>query len=134
MKVLTATMRGNGEVAGDYSFCVPGELVWLPPSCDRDRVDPDNGCGCGRGFGGLSSHRATTTALVEERPWDPSELYEAVRSSLHDQGWLLPTDRGREEMVCDVVSHIRDIAEHFAVATVVRRRMDEVYAHVDHVA
>lgn len=66
MRVLTATTRLQGSRPGDFCWTVDGELVYLGLVCQRDEDDPDGGCGCGRSFSGLNSHRATTTALVRE--------------------------------------------------------------------
>ena len=132
MKVLVATDRTQGELSGDYDYCVPGELLWLPMVCDSDRRDPAGACGCGRGFGGLTSHRATTTGEVVEREFTDAELRLAVRTSLTDQGWL--SDRQpavtRREIVDEVVGEIRYIAESLPTGSVVRRQLDEVHASV----
>jgi len=84
MKVLVATERTQGDLAGDYDYCVPGELLWLPMVCDADRRDPSGGCGCGRGFGGLTSHRATTTGEVVERVM-------FIRDEAANLAWMLQT-------------------------------------------
>ena len=86
MKFLVATTRTQGEREGDYMACIPGELTWLPWICDIDRRDPDHGCGCSRGFGGLASHCATTTVEVAELTMTESELRLAFETSLRDQG------------------------------------------------
>src|SRR5258708_3521129 len=59
MKILVATGWTQGTNPSDYHYCVEGELVWVQEPCDRARADPDGGCGCGRGFAGAASHRAT---------------------------------------------------------------------------
>jgi hypothetical protein len=64
MKLLVATARTQGGRDNDYNWCIEVELVRIGEVCAWDRADPDGGCGCGRGFGGLNSHRATTTAMV----------------------------------------------------------------------
>lgn len=43
MKLLVATNRTQGEVAGDYTFCVPGEILWITMVCDDDRLYPEQG-------------------------------------------------------------------------------------------
>lgn len=88
IKVLVATAKTQGMRPNDYHWCIEGELVWFPPVCRRDKDDPDGGCGCGRGFGGLNSRRGTTTAMVKSIPaLDRDDYVEALRSSLHDQGY-----------------------------------------------
>jgi hypothetical protein len=70
MKVLVATRATQGTRGNDYHWAIEGELVRVGEVCRKDRNDPDGGCGCGRGFAGLNSHRATTTARVAEVPLD----------------------------------------------------------------
>lgn len=130
MKVLVATPRTNGLVTGDYDWTVPGELVWVPMPCDSDLVDPDGLCGCGRGFGGLTSHRATTTAEVKDLDITVDELRHALRTSLTDQGWMSSrmTTTERAAMLREVLADVRDIAAHFSPGEVVRRRNYQFYA------
>lgn len=130
MKVLVATMSGQGQLAGDYMYCVPGELAWVTMVCDCDLVDPDGGCGCGRGFGGLTSHRATSTVQVADLTITPEELRLAIAASLTDQGWLSDdeVDEVDEAAVLDeVIGDIESIAAHFGVGAVVRRRVYSFY-------
>ncbi|MBM7507486.1 hypothetical protein JOE61_001300 [Nocardioides salarius] len=129
MKVLVATSRTQGDVEGDYSFCVPGELLWITMVCDTDRLYPERGCGCGRGFGGLTSHRATTTAEVAELDITETQLRLAVTTSLTDQGWLVPeTAELHHELVAETVDLIHEIAEPLPAGTIVRRWIDDFHA------
>lgn len=133
MKVLVATGRTQGDVEGDYTFCVPGELLWITMVCDRDLRDPDGGCGCGRAFGGLTSHRATTTAEVADLDMSGADLRLAVTTSLSDQGWLppeLPSEH--QEIVDEAVQLVRAIAEPLPEGTIVRRRIDAFHAFPPH--
>lgn len=119
MKVLVATARTQGERRNDYHSCIEGELVRIGEVCRRDRADPDGGCGCGRGFGGLSSHRATTTAQVAEVPLSREDYVEAIRSSMAMQGWGDCPDcaeRDADELI--------EIAAGWPVGAVVERRLD----------
>jgi hypothetical protein len=119
MKVLVATAKTQGQREGDFHWCVEGELVWIAEACALDRADPDGGCGCGRAFAGLNSHRATTTARVAElAEFTPADYAEAIRSSLAEQGW----DSGiAEELAADQA----ELARGWPVGTVVERRLDE---------
>ena len=45
MKILVATALTQGDRRNDYNYCVPGEPVWVQDPCDRDRRNPDGGCG-----------------------------------------------------------------------------------------
>jgi hypothetical protein len=85
MLVLIATNELQGAEPGDYAWTVEGELVTLMVT------ECSNGdeCGCNRGFPGLASDRATTTAMIVERPdITEAELREAVEDWLDRCGWI----------------------------------------------
>ncbi len=124
MKVLVATRRSQGLEPDDYSWTVEGELVTpVVSECSSPT------CGCDRGFAGLASHRATTTAEVIELDLDPAALREVVRCSLTDQGWLrFLGDAEAHELVTDHVETILEVAAALPVGTVVRRRRRHLWA------
>lgn len=124
MKILVATALTQGMLAGDYNHCVEGELVWVQDPCDRDRRDADMPCGCGRGFAGAASHRATTTARVIETALTREELVMAFQTSLADGGWPA-------EWAEDVVEDNIYAASQFPVGTVVGRRLDWLISRAD---
>ncbi len=130
MRFLVATSRTQGDRENDYTYCVPGELLWITEVCGRDRRDPEQGCGCGRGFGGLTSHRATTTGEVADLEITEADLHLAVRTSLSDQGWLPDVLSAVEcaAIVQEVVDEVRAIADRLPVGTVVRRNLDQIHA------
>jgi hypothetical protein len=77
--VLVATRRTQGQEPDDYCFAFDGELVRVP---DMECSDADR-CGCARGFAGMSSRRATTTATVVERSTiDPPTYRQLIREDL----------------------------------------------------
>lgn len=117
MKILVATKLTQGTRSNDYNYCVPGELVWVQEPCGRDRRDPDGGCGCGRGFAGVASHRATTTAQVVEVDFTRAELIAAMQTSLADGGWP-------QDWAAEVVDDNLTIASAFPAGTVIERRLD----------
>lgn len=124
MKVLVATRQTQGSVAGDYCFTVEGELVTpLVVECGSPAQ-----CGCGRGFPGLASSRATTTAVVVDLPHlDHDGLALALRDSLQRGGWLAGLDA--DEIADEVLDHIDAIEEACAgrpIGTIVRRRGDRL--------
>ena len=85
MRMLVATALTQGARAGDYHWCVEGEPVWVQEPCAADRRDPDGPCGCGRGFAGLHSHRATTTVrVIENAGFTRDDLVLALEASLGD--------------------------------------------------
>lgn len=85
MLVLVATNERQGADADDYSFTVEGELVTpLAGECASGER-----CGCNRGFPGLASGLATTTAMVAERPGVAEEdVRDAVFDWLDRCGWI----------------------------------------------
>ena len=132
MRVLIATNELQATVDGDYSFTVDGELVTpVVAAC----ATPDE-CGCGRGFPGLASSRATTTAMVVDRPFiGPGDLRDAVEAWLERSGWLelLADDADDcltvvEELIDEHVDAIRDVCGAFPVGTVVERHGDRLRA------
>lgn len=116
MKVPVATAATQGRV-NDYDFRVEGELVWIGLVCAHDQRDPDRG-GRGRGFGGLNSHRATTTARIADRPLTRNEYIEAIRSSLQAQGWPPP-------VATELGNGLAEVARGWPVGAVIERRLDE---------
>jgi hypothetical protein len=128
VRVVVATGRGQGGRDNDFNFCVEGELVLLGVICARDEADPDGGCGCGRSFSGLSSHRATTTAEVRDIDLTRADLLLAVQSYLEASGWAalaLGDDPARA-----LVDELIELGETFDVGTVLERRIDDVRPRV----
>jgi hypothetical protein len=120
LKLLTATNAGQGLRDNDFHWCVEGELVHIGMVCARDQDDPDGGCGCGRSFAGLNSHRATTTAMVREIPGFTEDDYVlAVRSSLEQQG-CDPSFAEHEAAL------LRCLVRDWPVGVIVERRLDEI--------
>jgi hypothetical protein len=122
MKVLTATAAGQGERDNDFHWAVEGELVWIGDVCATDRRDPDGGCGCGRAFSGLSSHRATTTAQVRDLPLSREDLITALVGYFESAGYgVVP----RHELEPDLDQLLQYVAT-LAVGTTIERRLDIV--------
>ena len=85
MLVLIATNELQGTAPDDYAWTVEGELV-TPVATECAEGDR---CGCARGFPGLASDRATTTAMITERPGvTEDDLRDAVADWLDRGGWL----------------------------------------------
>jgi hypothetical protein len=117
MKILVATALTQGMLPTDYNYCVEGELVWVQDPCDRDLSDSAMPCGCGRGFAGAASRRATTTAQVVETAISREQLMLAFQTSLADGGWPV-------EWAKDVAEDNIFAASQFPVGTVVGRKLD----------
>ena len=128
MKLLTATRERQGERDGDFCFAVEGELVLLGFVCASDEADPDGGCGCGRAFSGMSSMRATTTALVRDLDLSVDDVRTAVEGYYVAAG-LGPDVIGRggfAELVTATVDEMVDIAPSLPAGAVVGRRLDNL--------
>jgi hypothetical protein len=120
MKILSATSLTQGQRDSDFHWCIEGELVHFGLVCAADRNDPDGGCGCGRSFAGLNSHRATTTAMVREvEGFTRDDYVEAIRSSLSQQGW----DPSTAE---DEADELIQILADWPVGAVTERRLNHV--------
>jgi hypothetical protein len=125
MKIITATAATQGQRANDYNWCVEGELV-MPPIdiCRSDRGDPDGKCGCGRGWSGANSHRATTTAVVREVSFTMADYTEAIWSSLEQSGWW--PNYVDDEDVREMVAYLIELAASYPVGAVLEMRLDVV--------
>ena len=120
MNILVATSLTQGTTPSDYHYCIDGELVWMQEPCDRDLRDPTMPCGCGRGFAGAASHRATTTAMVVVTKMTRDEVVLAFKTSLADGGW--PTEWA--EAVAD---DNLEIAEQLPAGTIIVRELEKYF-------
>jgi hypothetical protein len=147
MLVLIATNELQGTSPGDYSFTVEGELVTpLAAECASGER-----CGCNRGFPGLASGFATTTAMVAERPGVTEEdLRDAVFDWLDRTGWIdlfeetahdrallddgFDIDSDVDDLVESIIDEhvdcIHEICSAYPVGTVVVRRGTRVMTRV----
>jgi len=120
MKILVATGLTQGTSPDDYHYCVEGELVWVQDPCDRDLDDPDGPCGCGRGFAGAASHRATTTAMVVESDMTRDDVVLAFQTSLVDGGWPL-------EWAEAVADDNLEIAAQLPMGSIIIHKLDQFF-------
>jgi len=127
MKLLTATRERQGERDGDFCHAIEGELVLLDFVCATDEADPDGGCGCGRAFSGMSSMRATTTAVVRDLDVSLDDVRLAVEGYYVSAG-TGPDVIGGAEFEEVVSATLEDLAEiaHVPVGAVVGRRLDNL--------
>ncbi len=113
MLVLIATNELQGTAPDDYAWTVEGELV-TPVATECASGDR---CGCARGFPGLASARATTTAMVVDRPGITEQ---DLRDAVHD--WM---DRGGWIELLEQTAADRSIADHDEVDAMVEAIIDE---------
>ena len=135
MLVLVATKELQGERPGDYDWTVEGELV-TPVAAECASSER---CGCTRGFPGLASDRATTTAMVVDRPGvTPLDLRDAVYDYLDRGGWIdllaeTEVERSGPDGVHDLdalvdaiidehVESVEQVCSSYTTGTVVSRR------------
>lgn len=108
MLVFEATTELQGVRDDDYHWADSGELVHLPVADCSSAT-----CGCTRGFAGFTSHRATTTARVVERPdLTVQELRQRLAESLHAGGWI-PTLDASDDLVVELATEIVELAANF---------------------
>ncbi len=129
MLVLVATRDGQGAVDGDYCWAVEGELVTpVVAECASGAR-----CGCSRGFPGLASGKATTTAVVVDLPLlTKADLRNAVADSLERGGWvdLLPPDEADEvigEIIDEHVECIEEVSAAFGAGSIIGRSGPRVF-------
>lgn len=129
MLILEATDELQGHRPTDYHWCREGELVYLT---FQECSNPS--CGCTRGFAGLDSHRATTTARVADRPGLTVErLAQLLADSLRHGGWLDSADP-TAELVSWLAAEIVETANSYArfgVGTVIEREGDLLQRRID---
>lgn len=122
MKVLAATCVSQGSRDSDFDWTVEGELVWIGMVCARDRKDPDGGCGCGRSFSGLSSHRATTTAQVRDLALSRDDVITALGGYYESAGYGVVEPRELDEEVDEMLR----VVSAWDVGTVIERRLERL--------
>lgn len=84
MRVLVATNQLQGRSSDDYAHTVEGELVLVALA----ECNSAERCGCGRGWPGMASRKATTTAMVVDLPHlSESDLRQAITDWLDASGW-----------------------------------------------
>lgn len=129
MLVLVATRESQSRFAGDYCHTVDGELV-TPVTFECCLPEK---CGCARGFPGLVSARATTTAMVVDRTAiTPGVLRQSVVDSL-ERGGLTADELGTEfdELVGEHLDTIVRICKVFGEGAIVRRDGPTLWADVE---
>jgi hypothetical protein len=129
VQVLVATNESQGDDKADYSFTVEGELV-TPATLEFE--GPDERV-CERGFSGLASSRATTTAVVMSRPQISRDmLRQAVFDSLERRGWFIKDLAHEFDLLVDYhVGSIVEVSRAFGLGTIVRRRANGYWATIN---
>jgi hypothetical protein len=123
MKILTATATGQGIRDDDFDWAVEGELVWLGLLCDDDEMYPDSGCGCSRAFSGLSSMKATTTALVRDLPMSREDVADALSSYFELAGYADFVDPRTLQQEVDA---LLIAGSHWETGSIVERRVHQL--------
>jgi hypothetical protein len=117
VKVLVATIEGQGRRHDDYAWAVDGELVYIPA-----RLCECPGCGCERGFAGMASNRATTTALVVDRPdLTVADVRRALVDSMERQGPIEGAILGDGRTVQELFQRLLAAVAHFQVGSIIER-------------
>lgn len=123
LKVFVSTLSTQGDLPGDFCFVPTDELVGrYSMVCDSEKAD-GSGCGCGRAFGGFTTHRGTTSAAVDavdmtELTWR-AQLYQ----TLCDTGWSSMMKANElAELVDELAARDLAAADKLPVGLVVGRR------------
>jgi hypothetical protein len=126
MLVLIATNELQGTAEGDYAWTVEGELV-TPVATECTSGER---CGCNRGFPGLASGYATTTAMVVDRPGvTEADLHDAVYDWLDRGGWIdLLEETAVDRSIASGHDGCLDVGEYDTIDAMVDSVIDE---HLD---
>lgn len=122
MKVLVATLNGQGIKKNDFCFTIPNEPVMLGHICDKDRFNADGGCGCARAFTGITTRKGTTTAVIAEMNITEDNLMDMFIKSEDKAGWDVKDTKA-------IKSHVKgllQVAEAYPSGTVFERVMWEI--------
>ncbi len=119
MKVLIATDSTQGNRGDDYFFALEGELVYLP-IIEHAVLDR---CGFAQGFAGVASAKATTTAMVVDRPELTTHDWSvAIADGLTSQGWLEDDwCDANDDLLEQVLADLEAIVDPIAPNTVIER-------------
>jgi len=122
INVLVSTKVSQGAVPGDCCWVPEGELVARDGVvCASERPD-GSGCGCGRGFGGFTTHKGTTTAMVVESALTELAWRAALHQTLVDTGWAEWMPAGDlAELIDELVSFDLGAAADLTPGTVLGR-------------
>ncbi|MEP1126025.1 MAG: hypothetical protein ABJH68_19255 [Ilumatobacter sp.] len=144
MRVLVATDELQGSARSDDAHAVEGELVLLEVA----RCSGPRRCGCGRGWRAMASRRATTTAMVVDRPHlSETDLRDTVADWLDTTGWVdlfrgateaddgsagpdVDVDEMLDAMVDEHVALVAEVCASFPVGTVLERDGTVVRARI----
>jgi hypothetical protein len=123
MKVLVATKKTQGFRNNDFSWTDEGEYLGFSFECDG--ATADDACGCARSFSGLGTHKATTTAIVEDKTGISENTFIGIyRLSMVRAGFVAPGENA--PWVRDHVRSILEIASRYAVGTIVEKRGESI--------
>jgi hypothetical protein len=123
MKVLVATKKTQGFRKNDFSWTDEGECLGFSSECDG--ATADDSCGCARSFSGLATHKATTTAVVEDKKGITENTFIGIyRLSMVRAGWVAPGEDA--PWVREQARSILEIASRYAVGTIVEKRGESI--------
>lgn len=87
INVLVSTTVTQGAAPGDFCLVPEGELVARYGVVCASERPYGSGCGCGRAFGGLTTHKSTTSAMVVPVDMTEAQWRAALHQTLVDTGW-----------------------------------------------
>lgn len=120
MKYLKATTKTQGQRNSDYCFTKEGELLVPGFTCESGHKDIDDGtCGCKRGLAGISSNKATTTFIVDEKESENSILSKLTK--YFELNWCSNAEEAKN-MADDALAQISSVARPYPVGTILEKR------------
>lgn len=127
MKIFVSTTQSQGQRPNDFGWVPDGEWVKFGMICDRDRANPDGGCGCGRAMVGMIGSKATTTFVVADLPVTREEYAVRLVESYEREGWreLMPAN-DFNAMIDEDVTELLRAAALFPVGAVLEKRLDDI--------
>ena len=124
MKLLVSTKETQGQRKNDYSWTEDGELLFMGMGLECDGESVDGRCGCKRGFSGLTTHKATTTAKVVEIDFTKEEILNRLEAHFRDD-WQMKPDEC-VQFAKDCLEDALHVTSIFKVGAVVERRGERI--------
>lgn len=127
VKVLVATTETQGWRGNDFSFHIDGELVYLGFVCDSSAESPDDRCGCGRSFSGMTSKKGGTTAkVVEMDGFERDDYRAALAKALDEGGWLMGPAAEDAEFIDTSLQELLDLLDTAEVGDIIEHRYPRI--------
>lgn len=125
---MVATDEKQGKRKNDFCWAKKGELVKFGFECDGESVD--GGCGCRRSFAGFETHKASTTAEVQDREITREEYRDLFCGALRQEGWLTDDGGLSPEDIDEELDELIKTAEVFQTGSIIEKRGNSIKVRV----